>query len=242
MYQLITKSHQNICCLPIIDIEEKLQKTSDNSLNVNHDNEKINLSEKKEHFKESKKNETEPKNETMLEEKRLFIPKALMCFSDGKNKLGLENKVGVTFAQEAQNYHKKICKSENVFKPLDKDIKRKKIYVRNLEVNRTIPIVSTGISGSRYIYDNNSLLDYCMKWCKSVYFGRVVLRAIHNTGTLLLIFPGKAMHFIQFLYGKAGRTEAQRKFQDDIFPVNVLEFHSFSSFSNWMKKQIALDS
>lgn len=245
MHQIITKSNQNICCLPIIDIEEKFKENSavntlvqdtKSTINSPEEDRKVTILERK--------NETFELNDksTILEEKQSFIPKAFVCFCGDDKQSGSQNKIGVTFAQEAKNYRSERQEAENIFKKTHKDIQRKKIYVRNLDTYKSIPVVSSGISGSRYIYDNNSLLDYCMKWCKSVYFGRVVLRAIHNTGTLLLIFPGKAMHFVQFLYGKSGTTEAQRKFQSDIFPVNVLEFHSFVSFSNWMKKQMALDS
>lgn len=239
MHQIITKPNQNICCLPIIDIEEKFKSSTNENIEVADKDEITNFEQND--TSEVSEN-TENKTDITVKDKQSFIPKAFVCFCDGKNKSSIQNKIGVTFAQEAKNFHKTNLNTENLFKQTHKDIQRKKIYVRNLETHKNIPVVSTGISGSRYIYDNNSLLDYCMKWCKSVYFGRVVLRAIHNTGTLLLIFPGRAMHFIQFLYGNAGTTESQRKFQSEISPVNVLEFHSFTSFSNWMKKQMALDS
>lgn len=240
MHQIIIKSNQNKCCLPIIDIEEKFMAKDIDDNNEN----KINLVDKTtaSSINNDAKEIVSMEKNRNLEEKQSFEPKAFMCFCGSDNKENLENKIGVTFAQDAKNYHKETLSPDDLFKQSRFNRSRKKIYVRNLDAHKSIPVINTGISGSRYIYDNNSLLDYCMKWCKSVYFGRVILRAIHNTGTLLLIFPGQAMYFVQFVYGKSDLTETQRKFQKEISPVQVLEFHSFVSFSIWMKKQIILDS
>ena len=241
MKQLKITPNQNICCLPVIDIEETFNENSKTNEGLDAKIDTINSSYQSQ--SEIEKSHDDYKlnvdNDINLSH---FIPKAITCFCGNDQKTEAKNKIGVTFAQEAKCFQKTLHTPDTLFKKMDKDNQRKKIYVRNLDTYRRVPIVGTGISGSRYIYDNNSLLDYCMKWCKSVYFGRVVMRAIHNTGTLLLVFPGKALYFVQFLYGSSGMTEAQRKFQSDVFPTNVLEFHSFISFSNWMKKQLPLDA
>ena len=150
-----------------------------------------------------------------------------------ENQNGENSAVGLTFAKEAQAFHarKKITvqtKKENrCLLP---------IYVRQTST-ASVPVINGKISGSRFISDSASLLNYCVKWCKNVYFKSVILRSVHNTGTLLLIFPGKSSHYVQFVYNKSACSDCQRLFREQIFPAEVKVFHSFTAFADWMKKQ-----
>ncbi|MBQ3117107.1 MAG: hypothetical protein IJC11_02150 [Alphaproteobacteria bacterium] len=240
MQQLILKTNTKIPQnLPIVDICETYQNPKTESKNIivkNQDSESFHTDNT---VTENAFDETKPvlpeKTDTSLTTN--FKPKAFVCFKDDTKET--YTGFGVTFAQEAQKYKKSTPKISDVFiQPAQHEKKRTVLKIHTLQEKKPIPVINTSICGSRFISDTASLLDYCMKWCKSVYFGRVILRAIHNTGTLLLIFPGKAHHFIQFVHGKSSLTEAQRQFQNQIEKTDdVIVFHSFQNFSDWMKKQ-----
>lgn len=149
------------------------------------------------------------------------------------NQNGKIPSVGVTFAEEAkafQTQKKIIVQTQKGKKQL------LPIYIRQTSTT-SVPVINGKISGSRFISDSASLLNYCVKWCKNVYFKSVILRAVHNTGTLLLIFPGKSSHYVQFVYNKSACSDCQRLFREQIFPAEVKVFHSFTAFADWMKKQ-----
>lgn len=149
---------------------------------------------------------------------------------------------------EAESIARAIAKEAKAFK-LKKKQAESKVFAPSQTVKihstgsvKDIPIITKPITGSRLIYDTLSLFNYCLDWCKSVYLGRVVLRTIHNTGTLLLIFPGKAAHYIQFVYKNSLLSETQRQFQSEIMPAEVEVFRSFSEFAAWMKNQVPCDA
>lgn len=166
-----------------------------------------------------------------------FIPRAVVCFSSDLDQN--MSSIGVTFAQEAKAFQQK--KHTQKKEPTAFGA-RQAIKIQSTQTAKEIPVITRSISGTRFIYDTVSLFNYCVNWCKSVYFGRVVLRAIHNTGTLLLIFPGKAAHYIQFVYKNNPLSEIQRQFQSEIMPADVKIFRSFSDFSAWMKSQVPCDA
>lgn len=242
MQQLILKTNTKIPQnLPIIDICETYQSPKTETPNIivkNQDSETIHTDNTiTENDNHETKSFSQEENNTPLTTK--FKPKAFVCFKDDTNEE--YTGFGVTFAQEAQKYKKSTPKISDIFiQPTQPQPQKKRtiLKIHTLQEKKPIPVINTSISGSRFISDTASLLDYCMKWCKNVYFGRVILRAIHNTGTLLLIFPGKAHHFIQFVHGKSSLTEAQRQFQNQVEKTDkVIVFHSFQNFSDWMKKQ-----
>lgn len=241
MQQLILKTNTKIPQnLPIIDICETYQNPKTETKNIIAKN--LNAEEaiptnnatSKDAFDETKPISQEETDTPLTTN---FKPKAFVCFKDDTKET--YTGFGVTFAQEAQRFKKLTPKISDVFtQPTHTEKKRTVLKIHTLQEKKSIPVINTSIYGSRFISDTASLLDYCMKWCKSVYFGRVILRAIHNTGTLLLIFPGKAHHFIQFVHGKSSLTEAQRQFQNQVEKTDkVIVFHSFQNFSDWMKKQ-----
>lgn len=166
-----------------------------------------------------------------------FVPRAVVCFSSDLDQN--MSSVGVTFAQEAKAFQKKKHTQKKETSAFGT---RQTIKIQSTPTAKEIPVITRSISGTRFIYDTVSLFNYCVNWCKSVYFGRVVLRAIHNTGTLLLIFPGKAAHYIQFVYKNNPLSEMQRQFQSEIMPADVKIFRSFSDFSVWMKSQVPCDA
>ena len=131
-----------------------------------------------------------------------------------ENQNGKVPSVGVTFAEEAkafQTQKKIIVQTQKEKKQL------LPIYIRQTSTT-AVPVINGKISGSRFISDSASLLNYCVKWCKNVYFKSVILRAVHNTGTLLLIFPGKSSHYVQFVYNNSACSDCQRLFREQIFP------------------------
>lgn len=111
------------------------------------------------------------------------------------------------------------------------------IEIRSLGNRRPIPVINTSLNGSHLINSTPELMDYCLKWCKSVYHNRAVFRAVHNTGTLLFIIPGGRFYFIQFLYGKEMQSDYQKAFQSQIFPEPVLIIRSFQSFCSFVKSK-----
>ncbi len=141
--------------------------------------------------------------------------------------------VGLTFAEEAQAFcAKKKIAIQNQSEPR----RLMPIYIR--QATKTVPVVTGKISGARFIFDSPSLLNYCTKWCQSVYADTVIIRTIHHTGTVLLILPGKGTHYVQFVYHNNALSEAQRMFQQQIAPATVNVFHAFTPFADWIKKQV----
>lgn len=120
---------------------------------------------------------------------------------------------------------------------LFKKKKGMKIELRTLGRRGEIPVVNTTLSGSRLITDTSSLMDYCLKWSKAIYPGRIIFRSIHNTGSLLMIIPGGRIYFLQFLYGKEKQNDYQKAFQCQVAPQPVFIFRSFPDFSFWLKQK-----
>lgn len=163
------------------------------------------------------------------------------CVSDTLTALAPEETkqdIGVSFAQEAKDF---CFKKRNIFIQ-NANPQRHILPIYIHQATHKIPVVNKRISGSRLIYDSASLLNYCIKWCQSVYYGKIELHAICNSGTLLIVFPKKSSHFIQFIYNKSAPSESQRQFQLSVYPSSVLVFHSFMEFAHWIKNQGVYDA
>lgn len=158
----------------------------------------------------------------------IFASQNIRYVSSPRKKLSL----GLTFAEEAKVFQEK---KKIKLQTKSDSARLVPIYIR--QATRTVPVVSKHISGARFIFDSPSLLNYCMKWCQTVYADSVVLRPIPHTGTVLLIFPRKSAHYVQFVYHNGVCNEPQRLFQQQIAPIDVKVFHAFTPFADWIKKQ-----
>ena len=76
MHQIITKPNQNICCLPIIDIEEKFKSSTNENIEVADKDEITNFEQND--TSEVSEN-TENKTDITVKDKQSFIPKAFIC-------------------------------------------------------------------------------------------------------------------------------------------------------------------
>ncbi len=107
-------------------------------------------------------------------------------------------------------------------------------YMRSIDDKVGLKVIAAPISGSYFIRDTPSLLDYCLKWCKSVYPNKVIFRSIQNTGTLLMVVPNDTVYFIQFIYGKDMQNMYQKDFQYHINPTEILIFKTFPAFQEFV--------
>lgn len=146
------------------------------------------------------------------------------------------SKQGIDSFEKRFNFQKKAenARDENPHNHFKKQ-KGAQIEIRTFNNHRPIPVINSTVCGSRLINDTPSLLDYCLKWCKTIFPNQIIFRAVHNTGTLLMIIPGGRLYFIQFIYGKETQNDFQKAFQCQIAPQPLFIFRSFQAFSAFMK-------
>ncbi len=131
-------------------------------------------------------------------------------------------------------------KNTNTQKEKNSSTKRNRVQLelRTLGQRAPIPVISKNISGNRFIHDTDTLLNYCLKWCRDIYPHQTAFRAIHNTGTMLLVLPNGQIHFIQFIYGRDIPSTQQKAFQYLIAPQPIHIFKNFNMFANWIKEKL----
>ncbi len=107
---------------------------------------------------------------------------------------------------------------------------------------RDIPIQFQVEYADYCIYDNVTLTNYCIKWCRDIFEKRAELLPIHGTETLILTIPQKENYFVQFAYGDSQISMVQQQFQLEVAPAQVHLFHTFHEFALFMKDKIQYDA
>ncbi len=103
---------------------------------------------------------------------------------------------------------------------------------------RPIPITNAMISGSRFIKDTKTLVDYCREWLDATRAQNFTCIAMPAVQTYLIINTQGDVHFVQFAYKKSFLSPTQIAFRTRLNKMGkkMHIFNDFQSFANFINK------